>query len=281
MPPPKSNATLYIVLAIVGVLVVGGGIILAVTLSKDEPVVIVTDQTNEGTTNQPPANTYLPPIQQPPAKTDGAQPLNVSGGSTGLNPSSSGSGGTSGIGGAASTGNTPDIRGRGTEQVNPGGGRSEAVGDSDKLTGLPTMKLRPLSLERLVKGLEHLEDTSPELKSEIDKLCATLVDFHAGRAYITAQNRLAEIGKPAIPMMIAAFLKAGDLSSEQGMTNACVVDEALRMTAGMPTGMMELRPMANPQKNQIERTAKGWAVWWFAKGHEMTSFGDEDDEEEE
>jgi len=44
--------------------------------------------------------------------------------------------------------------------------------------------------------------------------------------------------------------KAGDFGSREGMTNDCVVDEALRMTVGKPAKMLELRQMANPGAKQ-------------------------------
>ncbi len=292
MPPEKSNATLFIVLGIVGVLVVGGGIVLAITMSGDGPTTpaLNTAGANNGggTPNQPAAANpppYAAPVQRPPTDTGGAKPLNATPSGTGDAQPLNVPGGSSGIGGSnTSTTSENPINARGTDHVRPGGtgGRGGSIGAGDSLLGLPKMKLRPLSLDRLMKGLEHLEETSPELRSEIDKLCSTLVDFFAGSDGNMAQRRLAEIGKPGIPMMIAAFMKAGDFSSREGMTNACVVDEALRMTVGKPTGMMELRQMANPSKNQIERTAKGWAVWWFTKGYDQSSYqteeGDDGDE---
>ncbi len=277
-PPEKSNATLWIVLGVVGVLVVGGGIFLALTMGDDQPVTPpftaangTTDPTAQPAGGAPavvPIQATQPNVQPPPAGIDALPTA-----------------GNSGVGGTDTTPRVPDpIRDRGTDRDRPSGGRAKALGDSDSLFGLSRTRLRILSLSRLEKGLQHLEDTSPELRSEIDKLCATLVDPFAGRAFIDAQKRLAEIGKPAVPIMIAAFKKSGDFGSRDGMVNACVVDEAMRMTVGKAAKMMELRQMANPSAKQIEKTAKGWAVWWFRDGHQQDSFavvegGDDDDEE--
>ena len=49
-------------------------------------------------------------------------------------------------------------------------------------------------------------------------------------------------------------------------------DQALRMIVGWHARMMELHPMAIPSKTQIERTAKGWAIWWFAEGYQQSTF---------
>ncbi len=276
-PPEKSNTTLWIVLGIVGVMVIGGGLVLILTMNGDEPVAppFTTAGANDGSgaTDQPaggapsvePIQTTQPRIPSPPSGIDALPGA-----------------GNTGTTGTDTTPNVPNpIRDRGTDQDRPAGGRGEPVGDDDSLYGLSKMRLRPLSLERLMKGLGHLEETSPELRSEIDKLCSTLVDFFAGRAFIDAQKRLKEIGKPAVPIIIASFMKTGDFSSREGMTNACVVDEAMRMTVGKPAKMMELRQMANPSKNQIERTAKGWAVWWFRDGYKQDSFTVDEGEEEE
>jgi len=92
---------------------------------------------------------------------------------------------------------------------------------------------------------------------------------------------LSEIGKPAVPLIIASFGECGDLGSREGMVNACVVDEALRMIVGNRGRMLVLRTMAAPSKTQIERTARGWAVWWFAEGYRQSSFeiGESDEDE--
>jgi hypothetical protein len=169
----------------------------------------------------------------------------------------------------------PPAREPAPDQVEATTERPLPVSDADDLCGLPRTRLVPLTCHRLMQGLGHLPDTDPELRAEIDTLCATLVDFLAGRAGIDAQDRLAEIGKPAVPLVIASFEQCGDLESLEGMCNACVVDEALRTMVGSPTRLMPLKPMANPDKNQIQRAAKEWAVWWFCEGYRQARFDPE------
>jgi hypothetical protein len=293
--PQKSNATLWIIVAVAGVLVVGGVLAIVLTMGDDPvtPPINMAGGGNEGNGGVPADNSGMttPEPATYPGNTDpnsgssgGAQPLTGVGGTGNTGNAGGTSGNTSGTDPVDPTpGGSDPIRDRGSEHGRTSGGRGEEVGADDSLYGKSKMALKPLHLDRLMKDLGHLESTPAEQQSEINKLCALLVDFNAGRAGTDAQHRLMELGKPGVPLIIASFMKAGDLGSREGMTNACFVDDTLRQVVGNPLGMMKLTPMANPGKNQIERTAKAWAIWWYLDGYKLESFdtGDEDDEEEE
>ena len=129
--------------------------------------------------------------------------------------------------------------------------------------------------------LKHMDDTAADLRQEIDKLCAVIVDFNAGSDGMDAQARLVEIGKPAVPRVILAYSKAGDLSSREGMINACVVDETLLKICGNHARTDPLKPFGQPTASVIQKTALYWCAWWFSAGHKMDVFIEDEPEEED
>jgi len=137
------------------------------------------------------------------------------------------------------------------------------------LVGMDRAALRAMGDEELVVELDHLESTPGALRKEIDALCATLVDFLAGRDGLAAQDRLVEIGRPGLPRVLSSFPKAGDPNERIGMINACFVDQTLRdLTADRaPPQIQRLLPMANPSKEQIGRAIRDWYVWWYSEGY--------------
>jgi hypothetical protein len=119
----------------------------------------------------------------------------------------------------------------------------------------------------LVRELPHLESTSPELRAEIDRLVDVLVDFHSGIDGIDAQTRLVEIGRPALPRVISAFLKTGPWGERVAMVNACVVDATLREMAPemLAPKSPPLKPMSMPSEAQIRKTVESWYRWWASE----------------
>ena len=143
------------------------------------------------------------------------------------------------------------------------------------------MQLRAKSYKFFIDHLKHLDETPQDLRDEIDAKCAKLVDFYAGSEAEEAKARLIEIGKPAIPRIILAFSKAGDLSDRTGMINACVVSDALQQICGSTAKVDVLKQFGSPSKSEILKVAKYWCAWWFSTGHQMESFATEDGEGEE
>jgi len=143
------------------------------------------------------------------------------------------------------------------------------------------MQLRSKTYRFFIDHLKHLDDTPQDLRDEIDKLCATLVDFSAGADGPLARSRLAEIGKPAVPRVLLAFSKAGDLSTREGMINACFVDGTLHEICGNAAKTDPLLPFTTHSKGEITKTGLYWCAWWFSTGHKVESFAADEDEEEE
>jgi predicted RNA-binding Zn-ribbon protein involved in translation (DUF1610 family) len=146
---------------------------------------------------------------------------------------------------------------------------------------LDAMHLRRKQYSELKTQLKHFDDTPQDLRREIDDLCAKLVDFDAGSDWIDAQARLVEIGRPAMPIVLLAFSKAGDLGDHKGKTNACTVDGTLREMVGDPAKITPIKPMNMPTKDMVLKTARRWCVWWYSKGHKLEKLKPEPEDEEE
>jgi hypothetical protein len=280
-PPPKSNTGLYVGLAIGGVVVVAAVafLLLSQGRGRQEPTPVAGGPEAGQPDAQPSPGAgqpeVAPPVEVPPSAVPGAaspgetQPLRPSG--AGTDP------------------------GAGSERIDPGSSQPERQPDPSRPTrkvevpegsffGADKGTLRTMSYHELAQELDHVEDTPPALRTEIDKLAATIVDFFAGRDALDAQDRLKEIGRPAIPKVLSAFLKTGDYGSREGMINACVVDQTLRSIVGDAAKLSELKQFANPDKKLIERTVKYWYIWWYTQGYTQETFdlgGDEEEEEED
>jgi len=116
----------------------------------------------------------------------------------------------------------------------------------------------------LVRELPHLESTPPELRAEIDRLAVTLVDFYAGSSAVEAQDRLIEIGHPALPKVLSAFLHTGPWEDREGMINACFVSETLRrmVPEDVSGPIPRLKPFAIPSADEVRAVVVLWFRWW-------------------
>jgi hypothetical protein len=98
------------------------------------------------------------------------------------------------------------------------------------------------------------------MRSEIDKLVETLMDFQSGRDGITAQKRLIEIGKPAVPMLLKAVAGLKFESIEDRAAGG-LVDYALREITRYTRGVPEIKAMMRDPK-QYQRVFKYRFIWW-------------------
>jgi predicted RNA-binding Zn-ribbon protein involved in translation (DUF1610 family) len=257
-PPPKSNAPLYIGLSVLGVVVVA--VIAIVAMSSDDPKPVgpgpdVADNSRDPDNIDP--DTYKPSkrpdILNPDLQNEEPDP-------------------------------EPDVKPVDTKEPDRIKKTDRSVKEKDLPTSfyeLDAMQLRQKRYKDLKEQLKHFDDTPEDLRREIDKLCATIVDFHSGSDGPDAQARLAEIGRPAIPMILAAYGKAGDLNSREGKTNACVVDDTLRDMLGDPAKITPIKPMNMPTKDMVLKNAARWCVWWYTKGHKLEKLKPDPEEEEE
>lgn len=129
--------------------------------------------------------------------------------------------------------------------------------------------------------LDHLADTPPELRAEIDGLIETLMDVETVR-YNRAIMRLEKIGRPAIPRLLNKMYEVKPVTKDdrEGLKR---VISAMTSLSGMQFGYNvadreSLLIGGTPQ----ERTSslKQWYAWWY-KYHDQdfTSAIDKEDDE--
>jgi hypothetical protein len=274
-PPPKSNAPLFIVLGIAAVVVVGG-VLAFVLMQDDKPSKPKPTDVASGTQpGGPGAGTQ--PVAPEPAPGPGPTAPQPGTGPTEPGPSLPPSDGPT---------RPPSDGPSGTARTEPSpeDGGSRAVTEeipAGQLFGQKRFRLRMEPYEKLVVDLDHFDDTPDELKTEIDGLCKVIVDFNAGGDTLDARTRLREIGRPALPKIISAFIHAGDTGTPEGVANACFVDGTLREIVGDRVRDANLKPMARPSKAQIQKAVKEWYIWWYSEGYLLKDVSPPDEGEDE
>lgn len=118
------------------------------------------------------------------------------------------------------------------------------------------------------RALEHLEDTPPELRAEIDQAYATMIDLDLTREATQARQRLVEIGKPAIPVLLTGLYEIPLDTMDQAI-QVNQICRALRDITGEYHGYepMELAgSTVGTTRERRESSIKQWFAWWERKG---------------
>lgn len=115
--------------------------------------------------------------------------------------------------------------------------------------------------------LDHLPDTPPPLREEIDRLIGQLMDLDAsGIVANRAARRLKEIGKPAVPRLLNKFYEVKPKTREDVLALTRVV-HALRDLTGVAFGYnpMERGALGGIGATEEERMSalKQWYAWWW------------------
>jgi hypothetical protein len=129
----------------------------------------------------------------------------------------------------------------------------------------------------VVVPMEHLPDTGPDLRTKIDADVALIADPNAGSDALHAIDRLAKIGRPAIPRVLAAtagldFSKFTDIRQA---LDACKVADAVdavlkRITAYDKIPDLQFSPTGD--LSAYPRAVEDWYVWWFSNGFRRATF---------
>lgn len=121
--------------------------------------------------------------------------------------------------------------------------------------------------EAEITPLEHLADTPPELRSEIDRLIGELIRTDSlPRERSKVKARLREIGKPAVPRLLTRFndIKA---DSQEGIVQLTQIDALLRDMSGRAFGFSPAQQtvLASAKENEDARASalKQWYGWWY------------------
>ena len=114
--------------------------------------------------------------------------------------------------------------------------------------------------------LDHLEDTPPALRTEIDTLITTLMDPDAPAASANRTiARLKEIGRPAIPRLLDQ-MHDRSLESLQDRIAMRGIIRALSAMTGQRFGFSVVdKPEAGSGGTDAERESalKQWYAWWY------------------
>jgi len=108
--------------------------------------------------------------------------------------------------------------------------------------------------------LDHLEDTPPELRKEIDQAIERIMDpDEVPKVFKASMRRLVEIGKPAIPRLLTKFYEVKGSTEDERIALRLVVD-VLRDITGESFGYT---PSKFDASNQQRKAALGfWFGWW-------------------
>jgi predicted Zn finger-like uncharacterized protein len=122
--------------------------------------------------------------------------------------------------------------------------------------------------ERQPEPLAHLEGTSPELIAEMEELFAIILNLDLTTEIGDAKNRLEEIGKPAIPMLLTGLYEIPLENEDQARQVQNIVD-ALRRITGNFFGFEPLLLVGSSMGTTEERrtsSIKQWFAWWYTNG---------------
>jgi predicted Zn finger-like uncharacterized protein len=123
--------------------------------------------------------------------------------------------------------------------------------------------------EAEVRPLEHLETTPPELRAEIDELFVQMIDLSLSpKDSNGARERLIEIGKPSIPVLLTGFYRI-PLETEEQAKQVNMIVQALRGITGQNFGFKPQVAEGSGTGTTDERresALKQWFAWWHLKG---------------
>ncbi len=127
--------------------------------------------------------------------------------------------------------------------------------------------------EREPEPLEHLEDTPQELRDRIDELFATMIDLDLTVEASRAAGEIAEIGKPAIPILLT-HLYENELETQADSIQANIAVVALRKITGQSFGYQPQAFVGSALGTTEERRTSAihqWFAWWYREGESFTA----------
>lgn len=127
-------------------------------------------------------------------------------------------------------------------------------------------------LEREPEPLAHLDDTPAELREEIDRLFATMIDLDLTREASAASRRIQEIGRPAIPILLTGLFET-PLDTEERSIQANIMVVALRRITGQSFGYKPQELIGSGTGTSSERresAIRQWFAWWYRNHKKFT-----------
>lgn len=117
------------------------------------------------------------------------------------------------------------------------------------------------------KELPWLAGTTPEQIQKISSLVKDLLDETGTSKMNDASKELVEIGKPAIPALLNAFIGI-DVRKDEGNRRANAIDRTLMFVTGLEMGYVAvgLDNAAVPPAMARHRAVRRWFGWWIELG---------------
>lgn len=119
------------------------------------------------------------------------------------------------------------------------------------------------------RPLEHLPDTPEELRKEIDRLYAELIDLELPpRTNAKAKAALVEIGKPSLPILLTGMYEI-PIETEEEAIQVNLINQCLEEITGNYTGYKPQVAEGSSAGTTLERrdsAIKQWFAWWLRKG---------------
>ncbi len=262
-PKPKENKTVPIVIAIMGAVLLAGGLIVAftgdppdyekqadarigVTPTSGSVGGLSSSGTPEPVAVKPdPAPAPVAPTTVPEAGTDEAEPTTEPGDDSGI--------------GSARTG----------------------AADGK---GYRYWYLRPAS--EIFIPIPPIEGTTEEEIAELTRLAGLATDFDSGNQGMSAERALSKVGRKAIPFLLSRLAEQynGEKWTVQGeQFGAGKIQQLCREITkkdGPPSPFYaRFSPQGAVPPEHYQRAGKMWIAWWMGEGRYIEEFANYEDEE--
>ncbi len=149
----------------------------------------------------------------------------------------------------------------------PAAAASAAAAPATATQGIERVTLSDGSrvFEREPEPLGHLESTAPELRERIDALYANLIDLSLTRESAQAARDLADLGKPAIPILLTGLYEIPLDTPEQAI-QVNLIDQVLRGITGQSFGYDPQLLVGRGKFGEERRKSaiRQWFAWWHA-----------------
>jgi len=256
-PQPKENKTLPIVIAVMGVLLLAGGLIIAFTGEKrdyaaEAAAAAAAGPRAGGAVGGLSSNDTPKPVAVAPAPPP-VDPVTIPEPDEDPDPADD-----SGIGSSRSGGE--DGKGYRYWYGRP---------DAEIFTKIP-----------VVEGTTDAEIT------ELTRLANLATDFDAGSAGMGAERDLSKVGRKAIPFILSAFADqyhGSKWTEENEMWAAAKIQQLCRLITkkdGPPSDFYaRFAPQGGVPPEHYERAGRKWIAWWMGEGRYIEEFATYEDEE--
>ncbi|MCC6406786.1 MAG: hypothetical protein IT453_06455 [Planctomycetes bacterium] len=115
------------------------------------------------------------------------------------------------------------------------------------------------------RHLEHLESTSAELRSKIDGLYSRMLDFSLSPGdNARASDELAELGKPALPVLLNGMLEQRIVDTDS-VSKVILINQTLQRITDHTTVFAPRPALPDVEALRLE-AVKSWFSWWGYSG---------------